>query len=48
VLDTRDPKPAWNEQDRLKAIEAYDILDTPKEEEFNDIVRPRPATFRFP
>jgi PAS domain S-box-containing protein len=39
VLDTRDPKPAWNEQDRLKAIEAYDILDTPKEEEFNDIVR---------
>jgi len=31
--------PAWNEADRLKAVEAYAILDTPREQDFDDIAR---------
>jgi PAS domain S-box-containing protein len=39
VSDSCAPKPAWNEQDRLKALESYDILDTPKEEDFEGFVK---------
>jgi PAS domain S-box-containing protein len=39
VTQPCDSMPNWNEQDRLKAIESYDILDSPKEEEFDDIVK---------
>jgi PAS domain S-box-containing protein len=34
-----NPAPGWKEEDRLKAVDSYHILDTPKEEEFDDIVR---------
>jgi len=34
---TTDQK-AWNESDRLAALRAYDILDTPREAAFDDIV----------
>ena len=33
------PTRTWNEEDRLRAIASYDILDTPKEEDFEDIVQ---------
>ena len=29
----------WNEDDRLKALEAYEVLDTPQEEAFEDIAK---------
>jgi PAS domain S-box-containing protein len=29
----------WLEADRLKAVEAYEILDTPREQDFDDIAR---------
>jgi PAS domain S-box-containing protein len=31
------PKPAWTEEDRLKAIDSYGILDTPREQDYDDI-----------
>jgi PAS domain S-box-containing protein len=31
--------PRWSEEDRLKAIESYDIVDTPPEKDFDDIAR---------
>lgn len=31
--------PAWLEKDRLAALERYEILDTPREQDFDDIVR---------
>jgi PAS domain S-box-containing protein len=31
--------PGWNAAERLKAIESYDIVDTPREKDFDDIVR---------
>jgi PAS domain S-box-containing protein len=33
------PPPPWTEEERLKAVEAYQILDTPREEDYDDIVR---------
>jgi GAF domain-containing protein len=39
MSDQCDLAPAWNEKDRLEAINSYDILDTPREEEFDDIVK---------
>jgi PAS domain S-box-containing protein len=33
------PAPAWNEADRLAALDRYDILDTPREPEFDDVAR---------
>ena len=33
-----DQKPGWAEADRLAALKAYDILDTPREAAFDDIV----------
>ena len=33
-----DQKPGWAEADRLAALRAYDILDTPREAAFDDIV----------
>ncbi|MBI2261342.1 MAG: PAS domain-containing protein [Caulobacterales bacterium] len=35
---TLDQKPGWAEADRLAALRAYDILDTPREAAFDDIV----------
>jgi PAS domain S-box-containing protein len=32
-------QPAWSEADRLKAVQAYGILDTPREQDFDDIAR---------
>jgi len=34
-----EPEAAWIEQDRLKALRSYEILDTPREEDFDDIVK---------
>jgi two-component sensor histidine kinase len=31
--------PTWNEADRLSALKRYGVLDTPREPEFDDIVR---------
>jgi GAF domain-containing protein len=39
VNGQRDLTPTWNEKDRLKVIDSYHILDTPREEEFDDIVK---------
>jgi len=38
----------WNEQDRLAALVHYDILDTPREVEFDDIVRLAADVFDAP
>jgi PAS domain S-box-containing protein len=40
--------PAWNEADRLKAVEAYDILDTPREKDFDDIAKMASEILRVP
>jgi PAS domain S-box-containing protein len=37
--DSLHHKPSWNEQDRLNALYRYEILDTPREENFDEIVR---------
>lgn len=34
-----EESPDWSEEDRLEALYRYQILDTPEEENFNDIVR---------
>jgi PAS domain S-box-containing protein len=39
MSEQRDLIPQWTEADRLRAIDSYDILDTPREEEFDDIVK---------
>ena len=31
------PGPSWREADRLRALLAYDVLDTPPEKDFDDI-----------
>jgi PAS domain S-box-containing protein len=36
---TSQDGPAWDESDRLAALQRYQILDTPPEAEFDDIVR---------
>ena len=33
------PTPIWNESERLAALDRYAVLDTPREPEFDDIVR---------
>jgi PAS domain S-box-containing protein len=33
------PRPAWNEAERLAALDRYAILDTPREAEFDDVAR---------
>ena len=35
---TLDQKPRWAEADRLAVLRGYDILDTPREAAFDDIV----------
>src|SRR6478735_523671 len=36
---TSDAIPSWRESERLAALRSYGILDTPLEEDFEDIVR---------
>jgi PAS domain S-box-containing protein len=31
--------PAWNEADRIRAVESYEIVDTPRETDFDDLAR---------
>ncbi len=38
----------WEESDRLKALEAYDILDTPLEKDFDDIARVAALVLKMP
>jgi PAS domain S-box-containing protein len=38
-VNSDKPKVNWNELERLAAVDDYEILDTPKEEEFEDIVK---------
>ncbi|AUC94231.1 hypothetical protein CWS35_07975 [Bradyrhizobium sp. SK17] len=38
----------WDERDRLSALERYGILDTPREPDFDDIVRLAADTFGAP
>jgi GAF domain-containing protein len=33
------PFQAWNERERIAALRSYDILDTPPEPDFDDVVR---------
>jgi len=33
------PGTSWREEDRLKAVESYEVLDTPQEDEYQDMVR---------
>lgn len=40
--------PSWSEADRVEALRAYGILDTPTEPEFDDIVRLAAETFGAP
>ena len=35
----RESGPAWTEADRLKALDSYDVLDTPAEAHFDDLVQ---------
>jgi PAS domain S-box-containing protein len=35
----KDPRPDWNEQERLRALVSYEILDTPPEGPFEHIVQ---------
>ena len=42
------PPPGWTESDRLAALLRYGILDTPKEPEFEDIVRLAADVFEAP
>ena len=42
------PEPGWSETDRLAALLRYDIIDTPKEPEFEDIVRLASDVFDAP
>jgi len=42
------PPPGWTESDRLAALLRYGILDTPKEPEFEDIVRLAGDVFEAP
>ncbi|MCE3258184.1 MAG: hypothetical protein K0Q64_2267 [Nitrobacter vulgaris] len=44
---TSDSLP-WSEADRVAAVESFAILDTPREEEFDDIVRLAAETFGAP
>ena len=38
----------WSEADRVAAVESFAILNTPREEEFDDIVRLAAETFGAP
>jgi len=44
----RSPPPGWTESDRLAALLRYGILDTPREPEFEDIVRLASDVFDAP
>ncbi|MGF7154712.1 PAS domain S-box protein [Novosphingobium gossypii] len=44
----RATAPSWNESDRLAALGRYAILDTPREPEFDDIVRLAADVFGAP
>ena len=41
-------QPIWTEADRLKAVAAYDILDTPREKDFDDIARMASEILKVP
>jgi PAS domain S-box-containing protein len=43
-----EPSPAWNETERLEALARYGILDTPREPEFDDVVRLAADVFEAP
>ena len=45
---TPDQTPTWAEADRLAALRAYDILDTPREAAFDDIVNLIARVFEAP
>jgi PAS domain S-box-containing protein len=38
-MPTQDTGPGWSEEDRLAALRDYEILDTPREAEFDDIIQ---------
>ena len=38
-IEPDEAKAPWTEEDRLKAVEAYEILDTPRENDFDDIAK---------
>jgi PAS domain S-box-containing protein len=42
------PQPGWSETDRLAALLRYNIIDTPKEPEFEDIVKLASDVFEAP
>jgi PAS domain S-box-containing protein len=44
----RSSQSQWDEEDRLAALERYGILDTPREPDFDDIVRLAADTFGAP
>jgi two-component sensor histidine kinase len=47
-IPARHPQAPWNEMERLAALGRYDILDTPHEADFDDIVRLAAQTLHAP
>ena len=43
-----DARPPWNEAERLAALQRYEILDTPREPEFDDVARLAADSFDAP
>jgi len=41
-------RPSWKEADRLQAIASYDIVDTPREKDFDDIARVAAEMLKMP
>ena len=48
MIETSQRTAAWNEADRLAALHRYAILDTPREAEFDDVVRLAADIFEAP
>jgi PAS domain S-box-containing protein len=48
VTKAANLEPGWRESDRIAALERYQILDTPTEEDFDDIVRLAAEAFDAP
>lgn len=48
MSETSTPRTAWDEAERLNALHRYGILDTPREEEFDEITHVAAIVFKAP
>ena len=48
LIEPCNPSPPWAESERLAALASYEILDTPRELEFDDVVRLAANVFEAP